>query len=226
MNTPLQSLFEQGLKKLQALGEPFALCGALATIPYYSTPRATNDIDFVIGNQAPDKAISVIKELSLAPNPLTRAELDGGPQFAIKNKSSPVAVVIGKDPKNKDGIGFDILLPSNIWVPSAVERAQNNVLNILGHDVPVITKEDLLLSKLLTYSKRPDRKNDLLDIRMILSAEIQTLDLEYLNERAMKYALTKSDLLLGKVSPAEKQLLDRIYPSKENHRSKDRGRNV
>ena len=210
----LQTLFAQGIAKLQELNEPFALCGALATIPFYPTPRATKDIDFVIATKNPENAIRVISELNLTPNPIRRAELDGGPLFAVKNKSSPVAVVIGKDPAHPDAIGLDILLGSNIWVPSAVDRAQGNVREILGQKLPVITPEDLLLTKLITYSKKPDRKSDLQDIRVLLR-NVADLDWTYLTKKSAEYSMQHSDILFGKLSPEEQALLNKLHLSRK-----------
>ena len=80
--------FEESFRKVVSIlgqsGLPFALVGGIAASLYRSERRTTDDIDFALGGTASEEqACAILKGLQLIPTALTKAQLDGGPRFAL-----------------------------------------------------------------------------------------------------------------------------------------------
>lgn len=163
---------EQQFRALVALlnkkNIPYAVAGALAASIYRSQPRTTNDIDIItLADTANVEELkSILEELGLKPGLARQANLDGGPLFAIKKKSTPVVLLVGRNQENKQAIGIDFLLSSLPWVEKALERAQE--FDYGGIKAPVMTAEDVILAKLLAVHNKPTRLSDLDDIVSIV----------------------------------------------------------
>jgi hypothetical protein len=87
-------------------------------------------------------------------------------------------MVIGQA-ESKDIVPVDLLFHLFPWMVEALDRAQTNLCDIgFGWKLPVLTVEDILLSKFMAFNNFSDRSDDLSDIKDIFShAEI---DLVYL----------------------------------------------
>ena len=151
-------------------------------------------------------AKEIIAEIGLHGAALGRAQLEGGPKFAIEGKSSPTVVVVGRDTEKRFETGVDILLPELFWVKDAVERAQHNLMDFGFAKIPCITVEDLLIAKLDARMGTRKRLKDLDDVQSILDNEPK-LDIDYLGAKLMKHSLFfPADLeqelhyLLGRIS--------------------------
>lgn len=159
-------LFELEEQKLS-----FSLSGGLVANLYRETPRMTRDIDVaLLGPPAiKEAAHRILESFNLKPFDITLAELQGGPQFAIKAKSTPVQIVVGQT-RDKDAFhGIDFILPTMPWVEEAVGRAQSNCLDVgIGKTVPCLTREDLIISKLHSFRDSKTRYKDLDDLKEIL----------------------------------------------------------
>jgi hypothetical protein len=174
------------------------LCGGLAASLYRDQPRLTNDIDFIVASvdNVESRVVKIIEDFGLSPHPLCKADLDGGPLFAIKRKSTPVQVVVGRLPGDARAIGLDFLLSNIDWVPSAVERGQSNLVNFLNHAVPTITVEDLILAKL--SAQQAAREKDIDDLKSIFKSGHE-LELDYLVAQMKRLSLSVPDSLLAVV---------------------------
>lgn len=177
----------------------FALAGGLLASYYRKAPRGTNDIDIVLFSDGDPKELAqkIVRHFGLREQLVRRAELEGGPMFAIKRKSTPVCIVVGRPLASLErsgvGIGLDILLPSIPWVERALERARYNLIDFGFGPVPCLTVEDLLISKVYSFQNQKTRFMDLDDIRSIfesgpemnlayLAGELKRLGLDFPKE--------------------------------------------
>lgn len=175
------TILEKVVLELNKVGARYALAGGLAANIYRPFPRVTMDIDFAfLTKDEPGRtAHEILENLGYEANALRQAQLDGGPLFAIKNKSTPFTVVVGRRPGKEDELGVDFLLPNMPWVPEAIDRAQTNLRDVgLKNPIPVITVEDLLIAKLIAYQNRNTRAKDHQDLKVILEAK-HPIDNEY-----------------------------------------------
>lgn len=160
----------------------YAVAGALAASIYRGQPRTTNHIDII--TPADDTVLAqlelVLRELGLEPVTVRQAELDGGPLFSIKKKSTPVCLLAGRSKDDRHAIGIDFLLSSLSWVGKALSRAQE--FDYGGLKAPVMTAEDVILAKLLAVYNKPSRFTDLDDIVSILETG-RKIDWVYLSSR-------------------------------------------
>lgn len=179
---PFEEAFQKAVGILVSSGIQFALIGGIAASLYRSERRTTDDIDFALGIPATaGDAEALIRQMALSPKALTKAQLDGGPRFALKRPDrSEARVVLGRAPNDPSKVGVDLLLPTNPWVPAAVERAQYNPVRFKDVFVPTITVEDLIIAKLLAMNSRTERFLDQDDVASIFRAGHQ-LDIDYLS---------------------------------------------
>lgn len=158
--------------KLESLRLEYALAGGLAVSLYRVEPRTTKDLDFVISAdvRTHEVAKEVISSFGLTPTTARKADLDGGPLFAIKRKSSPPCIVVGRNKGDAEALGLDFLLPELPWAPSALARAQSHLVDFGIRKIPTLTVEDVILAK-LTAAARPGSKRlkDLDDLQSIFS---------------------------------------------------------
>ena len=90
----LDELFQAAVRVLRGRNVPFAVAGGFAADLYRREPRLTMDVDFVIlteshGAQA---AVSVVEALGLQAGIVRKADLAGGPQFAIRRRSTEACI--------------------------------------------------------------------------------------------------------------------------------------
>lgn len=205
------------VESLQREGVLFAVAGGVAANTYRSNFRITGDIDFAIltdSNQAEPTARAIIEKFGFEATSLREAQLAGGPLFAIRNQSTPYHVVVGRIPDGPNEVGLDILLPQIPWVPEAVRRAQKNLVEVLGSSpLPVLTVEDVIISKLIAYNNRPTRGKDLEDLGEIISPN-RSLDNAYLAKQVKAYGLKVPDRIYQNLHftvqrAARKQMLKR-----------------
>ncbi len=186
----LKTVFQNAVKAMGSRNIPFAVAGGFAAGLYRNTPRLTMDVDLVIlaEHQALAIASEIIESLGLRVGIARRADLAGGPLFAIRQKSSRPCMVVGRVPGHEDQEGVDILLPEIPWVREGVRRAQFNPVDFGFGPVPVLTLEDVILSKLYALMAARPRPKDLDDLQSIfeaghdfdaayLSGQIQRLDI-------------------------------------------------
>jgi hypothetical protein len=184
----MADFFKQVIKTLHASHVDFALAGGLVASLYRETERTTNDLDFLIlgGKESAKIATDIIKQLALEPHVIRKADLEGGPLFAIKRKSTPPYMIAGR---SKDMIGLDFILPAIPWFGDALARAKFNAIDFGFGPVPCLTKEDVVVSKLYSLRNDPTRFNDLDDLKSIFKAQSQ-IDIAYICGQMQKLELS------------------------------------
>ena len=185
-----EQVFKEITGHLEAAGVRYCVVGGVAVRSYIGAGRLTVDQDFAVaGERAGAQAMrELLGSIGYKTQVARQADLDGGPLFAIKRKNTPERVVIGRK-SGPASIGVDILLESNVWVPNAVTRAQDNRLEVYGIAVPVIPLEDLLLAKFLAAEKRGQKKQDVMDIKELFSSK-REIDLMYLGGEMRRHGIT------------------------------------
>ena len=185
----LEEQLRAGVALLQKHKLSFAVAGGMAASIYREEERLTKDIDFIIDGSGDLVQLSkeMISELGLRTLAVRKADLEGGPLFAIKKKNTAVMLLIGRDP-DKKAPGVDFLLPINNWVPRALERAKHNMLDWGFERLPTLTAEDVIVAKLIS-SKSKNREQDILDLRSIFRSEC-ILDFTYLIARMKEFSLS------------------------------------
>lgn len=186
----LESLFKKTIKLLNEREVQFALAGGFAAGTYRDQHRFTNDIDFLLVGAGDEQEIaqSIIETLGLTPSLARKADLEGGPLFAIKKKNTSVWAVIGRSEKDKSASGLDFLLPNIPWIGQAVINAQNNQISYGGTLVPTVTVEDLIIAKLFALKNNSTRFKDLDDLKSIFLAQ-NKIDISYVVGRMQEFKL-------------------------------------
>lgn len=202
----LINFFEHVVRILEKHHVQFALAGGFVASLYRDHPRATQDLDFLIftKDSSEKKAKEIFKELGLESHEVRKAQLEGGPMFAIKNKSTPVCIMVGR---KENSMGVDFLLPPMPWFLEALDRAQHNQIDFGFGEIPCITPEDFILSKLYSYENQKTRFMDLDDLQSVFKKNTD-LDLLYLKTRMMNLGF-KIPQLLNDSTPAELRKLIR-----------------
>jgi hypothetical protein len=156
----------------------FALAGGFVASYYRKYPRATNGLDFLfyLEQDAVGEAEKILSHFSLKPHSLRKADLEGGPMFAIKKRSTPVMIIAGRA---ENEIGLDFLLPTFPWFQKALERAENNKIDFGFGPIPSLTVEDLIISKLYALNNQSTRFMDLDDLKSIFQFQ-ENMNLAYL----------------------------------------------
>lgn len=185
----LEILFQSAVDELRSRGVHFAVAGGFAAGLYRTEPRLTVDIDFAVAaKECEQLAIEVVESLGLKAGTVREADLAGGPLFAIRKRSTPPCMVVGRLPGNLHGEGVDVLLPTLGWVEAAVERAQDNEVDFGFGAVPTITLEDSILSKLFALRTSPMRAKDIDDLQSIFAASHE-IDMAFLAGQMKRFAL-------------------------------------
>jgi hypothetical protein len=183
----LHECLERMATRLRAKDVPFAVAGGLAASLYRAQPRFTGDVDLIVALGTADlaKAENLLTEMGFTTGRIRQADFEGGPLFAIKRKTTPVVMVTGRDPTSVGGIGADLLLSALPWVDTALTRALCHTVDFGFGKVPVMTLEDVLLSKLYAFGKSVNRPKDLDDLLSIYETDPKP-DLIYLQARIEK----------------------------------------
>ena len=175
----LEILFERAVVELRRREVAFAVAGGMAADLYRKDLRLTMDVDMVIvaGTNERRLAESVLHALGLQSGVIRKADLDGGPLFAIRRKSTAPCMIVGRSNDDADSAGVDILLSVLPWAEHAVRRAQSNLVDFGFGAVPVMTVEDVIISKLYALKAAPIRAKDMDDLQSIFEAghEIDTV---------------------------------------------------
>jgi Nucleotidyl transferase AbiEii toxin, Type IV TA system len=175
---------------LQASNVRYALAGGLVASLYRQTVRMTADVDFLIfsGAHSEAQAKKILKARGLEISEVRKAQLEGGPQHAIKSRSTPILLIAGRPIESGTSVGVDFLLPGFPWFQIALERAEENYVDFGFGKIPCLTAEDIVLSKLYSISNRSDRFQDFDDIQDIFLAD-RKLDLNYLSSKMRELRL-------------------------------------
>jgi hypothetical protein len=177
----LESLFAAAVRELRERHVPFAVAGGFASALYRREPRLTMDVDLAIvaASHAKETAVAIVEALGLRAGIVREADLTGGPLFAIKRHNTAPCMIVGRSATKAFEGGVDILLPAIPWAAEAVRRAQVNQVDFGFGRVPVLTIEDVVLSKLYALMTPQPRAKDLDDLQSISQAEHE-LDTPYL----------------------------------------------
>lgn len=170
----------------------WALCGGVVASIYRQSPRFTADVDIAVvawGGQTPEEIASQVL-LSLGYQPIAGfiPNLSSGPD-------EPHALICGRAEGDDRFIGIDFLLPTFTWVPAAVARAQQNMVDYGFSKLPTVTVEDLLIAKLQALPNS-ERTQDLDDIRSIL-LEWKNLDQVYLKQQLVRLGVSTPEWFWG-----------------------------
>lgn len=186
----LETLFRSAVCELRHRDVQFAVAGGFAADLYRMQPRVTMDVDLVVLTDAHplETAVSVIEALGLHAGIARKADLDGGPLFAIRRHNTEPCMIVGRTEGTSGGEGVDILLPAIPWVRDAVLRAQSNLVDFGFGPVPVLSVEDVVLSKLYALRASPLRAKDLDDLQSIFEAGHE-LDTAYLAGRIQQFGI-------------------------------------
>ncbi|MCB0351074.1 MAG: nucleotidyl transferase AbiEii/AbiGii toxin family protein [Bdellovibrionales bacterium] len=178
--------FKSVVEELEKLQIHFALAGGVLSSIYRKGARATQDIDFAVLTSKPEIE-KIIRKLNLKPHYLRMADLKGGPQFAIKNKSTPICIIAGR---NNEQVGLDFILPELPWVEEAVKRAQSNKIDFGFGKIPSLTIEDFIISKIYSFQNNSTRFLDLDDLKEVFLSDAE-LQVDYLlgsmNQQSLKF---------------------------------------
>lgn len=168
----------------------YALAGGLVASLYRKEERVTKDLDFLIFSEphTRQKATQIILSLGLTANVIRKADLEGGPLFAIKKKRSQPWIIAGRGEGDSSRIGLDFILPEIPWFEGALIRAEQNNIDFGFGKVPCLTVEDVILSKFFSLKNDQTRFNDLDDLKSIFLAK-RSLDLAYLSGQMQRLGL-------------------------------------
>ena len=187
----LETLFKAAATELDKRQISYAVAGGLAASLYRREPRLTMDVDFVIltPSDSAGTAVEVLKTIGLEVGIARRADLAGGPLFAIRRRNTEPCMVVGRDADHQDEEGVDILLPSIPWVGDAVLRAQDNRVDFGFGPVPAITLEDIILAKLYALAAGIPRPKDMDDLQSMYEANGDGVDTAYLAGQMRRFHL-------------------------------------
>ncbi len=205
----LKKFFTEVVDVLEKEKVRYALAGGLVASLYRATERLTKDLDFLIfsGPQTEKKALKIIHLFGLNPNLIRKADLEGGPLFARKRKSTPTYIIAGRGEGDPSVIGLDFILPQMPWFESALQRAESNPIDFGFGRVPCLTVEDVIIAKFYSLGNDSSRFNDLDDLKSIFLAG-RPLDLAYLTGQMQKLNL-KVPQPIKKMAPKALNLISR-----------------
>ena len=187
----LDELFRAAVLELRERNVLFAVAGGFAADLYRHDPRLTMDVDLVIltKSQGTETAVSVIEALGLRAGIARKADLAGGPLFAIRKRNTEPCMIVGRPFGEASAQGVDILLPAIPWVTDAVQRAQANAVDFGFGPVPALTLEDVILAKLYALGAARLRAKDLDDLQSIFEAGHQ-VDVPYVAGQMRRFEIT------------------------------------
>jgi hypothetical protein len=193
----LSEFFKKVVDEFDAKEISYALAGGMLASVYRKAPRSTMDLDFLIFTKKDHLKISqdLIKGLGLNSYILRKADLEGGPMFAIKKKSTPPMIVAGRAANNQaPQMGLDLILPEVPWSEGVVERAQFNKIDFGFGGIPCLTVEDFIISKFYSFNNQSTRFMDLDDLKSVFESDIR-LDNLYLCSRVIELKLKIPEVL-------------------------------
>ena len=192
----LSTFLKQVTRHLTANNFRYALAGGLVASIYRTEERLTKDLDFLIlaNTNTLTQAAQIIQKFGLEPNIIHKADLEGGPLFAIKRKNTTPYMIAGREHGNPQAIGLDFILPEMPWFDSALNRAEVNLIDYGFGALPCLTVEDIIIAKFFSFQNNPQRFNDLDDLQSIFNAK-HALDLPYLCGQMQKLKIVVPDLI-------------------------------
>lgn len=168
--------------RLQTAGIRYMLSGSMA-LNFYTTPRMTRDIDFVVELQA-EAAALLLRIFS--------------PDFYVDEEMIRGAI--------RDGMPFNIIHLSSVTkidlIPRKPTEHQHSAfqrmrfLTFGNQEIAVISPEDLILSKLL-WAKDSLSEMQLRDVRNLLKS-CPNLDMPYIEKWILQLDLAKPFSLVNK----------------------------
>ncbi len=187
----LESLFIAAARELDKRQVPYAVAGGMAASLYRLEPRLTMDVDLVIltESKSVETAVNVLETIGLDAGIARKADLAGGPLFAIRRRNTAPCMVVGRAADKSHAEGVDILLPVIPWARDAVLRAQDNRVDFGFGPVPAITLEDMILAKLYALTAGIPRPKDMDDLLSIYEANGDEIDTAYLAGQMRRFAL-------------------------------------
>ncbi len=184
--TPLGAL-KKAVDILEKSSCLYCLVGGHAASLYRAQERLTRDVDFALlaNPESHSKKIAeqIIKEMGLKP------VIGFIPRNSKQSERKTVCMISSSGPEGQAKGIIDILLPELPWVSKAIERAQENRVDLGFASVPVITAEDLIVAKCYALQNAPDRFQDLDDLKEI-SESIKDLDFDYLASALSELSLS------------------------------------
>ncbi|MDI6766862.1 MAG: hypothetical protein QME52_08580 [Bacteroidota bacterium] len=152
-------------EKFNQLQIPYMITGSMA-VSFYGCPRTTHDVDLVLAIQVGD----IEKIIKMFSNKFYISDVE----HAIKHKQ--MFNLIHQESQYK--IDCWILDNGDEYRAEAFQRRIKT--KILGTSISFISKEDLIVSKLLWY-KEAQTDIHLQDVRSVISIQMENLDIEYIN---------------------------------------------
>lgn len=171
MNDELAVIFDV-VKKLNAAGIPYMLTGSVA-MNYYAVPRMTRDIDFVIEFSA--SKLLRLEELFKNEYYISREAV----QESLKYSSSFNLI------HNEFQIKIDCMIRKQSEY-RLLEFSRRKIITIEGTELYIVSKEDLMLSKLF-WAKDNRSQRQLDDVKNIAQTEY---DREYLSRWAQSLGIS------------------------------------
>ncbi len=194
----LKDFFKEVVEVLKKKKVRFALAGGLVASLYRHEERSTKDLDFLIltEKETQKNAMDIIESFDLTPHIVRQAELEGGPLFAIKRQKTPPYMIIGRKKDDTTSIGLDFILPAVPWFEEALNRAEKNLCDFGFGQIPCLTVEDLIVSKLYALKNDTSRFKDLDDLKSIFLAQSTGLEIDLIY---ISSALKKINLKIPKL---------------------------
>lgn len=204
-----REFFAAVVKALKKEKVRYALAGGLVASLYRLEERLTKDLDFLILSESGShrKAMQIISTFGLKPNVIRKADLEGGPLFAIRRKNTPPWIVAGRAEGDSSRIGLDFILPDMPWFTNALTRAEQNNIDFGFGKIPCLTVEDLIIAKLFSLKNDQTRFADLDDLKSIFLSQ-RPLDLDYMSGQIQRLGLVVPPPL-KEVAPKSIQLVSR-----------------
>lgn len=203
----IDEFLKQVVERLKVQEIRFALAGGVVASIYRAEKRLTMDLDFLIlaKSNTFKTAMQIIKDFSLKPVVIRKADLEGGPLFAIKRKSTVPCIISGSTKGDSSKIGLDFILPEMPWFKNAMNRAKHNNIDFGFGPIPCLTVEDIVISKLLSYKNKTTRFKDLDDLQSIFMSNHE-IDLSYLYGQMQRLTLNVPDQIKDIVPKALKTI--------------------
>ena len=186
--TGQKEFLSQIIKTLSDLKIPYMICGSLGS-SLYGEPRATNDIDIVVGGNLK----RIIDFVGSFPEQDYYADPDMA-EDAFKHQSMFNIIDLNS------GWKVDIIFLKDDEY-SKIEFSRRKSTNLLGSNVQIISPEDSILSK-LDWSKKGESERQFRDALGVAIVQWDNLDMSYLKEWACN--LDIEDLLNTLLTQAEK----------------------
>jgi hypothetical protein len=180
VNDPLQTTLSDLADFLNREGITYALVGGIAA-SLRGQPRATADVDMVIGVDIPRALALAIRLEGTNFRPL----FDNVSEIVERSFILPLR-------HRSTNIRVDLALALSGFEQGAIDRADS--LNVSGSIVSVITAEDLVIMKVLA-----GRPQDEQDLRGIVTAQIDCLDWDYCLRTARELGEALGQDLVGPI---------------------------